>query len=212
MTDSNLLLRSKLSSLGYLWILDTQYCLKVEDVEKNISDYVEHFKLYNPRKKNYNRYGLSLTSKDGGFSGIPDLDSLSEYNQQHGTNFDEMDFREWTPFFKNSEPLKEIMKPFHNYIGRSHILRLDKGGFFPPHRDLCHTSFRLFISLCKKEEDYVFLLDNKKVFFQPGRLYFINTLLTHSLFSFWDESLFVVFNIELSEKAIQAVLQNLSAY
>ena len=41
-------------------------------------DYVK----YNPRKP-IARYGLSLTSLDGGLSGIPDLDSLHEYNQEN---------------------------------------------------------------------------------------------------------------------------------
>ena len=44
-------------------------------------DYVK----YNPRKP-IARYGLSLTSLDGGLSGIPDLDSLHEYNQENKTN------------------------------------------------------------------------------------------------------------------------------
>ena len=33
---------------------------------------------YNPRK-DVNRWGLSITSLDGGLSGVPDLDSLYEY-------------------------------------------------------------------------------------------------------------------------------------
>ena len=150
---------------------------KISEVKKTILSYQTNFKPYNSRKIQYNRYGLSITSKDGGFSGIPDLDSLYEYNKLNGTNFDEPDFREWTPFFKNCIPLQKALGPFHNYIGRSHILRLDKAGFFPPHRDLSNKSFRLFISLCKNKDDYVFILDEKRVFFQPGRLYFINTFL-----------------------------------
>ena len=212
MTDSKLLLQYKLSSLGSYYPLHIKYCLNVDQVDQKIYSYKEHFQSYNPRKKGYNRYGLSLTSKDGGFSGIPDLDSLYEYNQLHGTQYEEMDFKKWTPLFKNSESLKETMQPFHNYIGRSHVLRLNKAGFFPPHKDLSDTAFRLFISLCKEEEDYVFLLEDKKIFFQPGRLYFINTLLTHSLFSFRDKSLFVVFNIELCEGAVETLFQSLSAY
>ena len=212
MNDSKQLLQYKLSSLGSLFTLDVKYCLDVLKVKRHISNYKEHFKPYNPRKEGYNRYGLSITSKDGGFSGIPDLDSLYEYNQLHGTQFEEKDFREWTPFFKNNESLKETMKPFHNYMGRSHILRLNKAGFFPPHRDYSTTSFRLFISLCENEEDYVFLLDDKRVFFQPGRVYFIDTLLTHSLFSFQNYVQFAVFNIDLHEEAVEAVLQNLSAW
>ena len=37
-------------------------------------------------------------------------------------------------------------------------------------------------------------------------------MLSHSLFSFADGSLFVVFNIDLSDVAVNAVLDNLSIY
>ena len=211
MADSNQInLRQQLLTLGNIIPLRKYICST--EVKKTISNYQKHFKPYNPRKVGYNRYGLSITSKDGYFSGVPDLDSLYEYNKLHGTNFDEPDFREWTPFFKNCGSLKSAVKSFHNCIGRSHILRLDKGGFFPPHRDLSYISFRLFISLCDNIQDYVFILDDKRVFFQPNQMYFINTLLSHSLFSFIDGSLFVVFNIDLNKEAVDAVFSNLSIY
>ena len=209
MTASKLInLRQQLLSLGNIIPLRQHVCST--EVKKAISNYKEHFKPYNPRKAHYNRYGLSLTSKDGGFSGVPDLDSLYEYNKLHGTNFNEPDFRKWTPFFKDCTSLKSAIEPFHNYMGRSHILRLNRGGFFPPHRDLSYSSFRLFISLCDNMQDYVFILDDKRIFFQQNQIYFINTLLSHSLFSFIDGCLFVVFNIDLNKEAVQAVLNNLS--
>lgn len=211
MTDSKQTnLYYKLLSLGNVALLKGKYMVIPNEVKKTIAAYQQHFKPYNPRKTGYNRYGLSITSKDGGFSGIPDLDSLVEYNRLNGTNFNEPDFRKWTPFFKNCVSLQEAISPFQNYMGRSHILRLDKGGFFPTHRDISNTSFRLFISLCNNE-NYVFILDEKRVFFQPGRLYFFNSLLCHSLFSFVDQSLFVVFNIDLCREAVITVFKNLSA-
>ena len=51
---------------------------------------------YNPRKP-INRYGLSVTSLDGGVSGIPDLDSLGEYNKENNTQYTERDFETTTP-------------------------------------------------------------------------------------------------------------------
>ena len=198
-------LQYKLSSLGN--IVSLKQFVNPKAVEKSILDYKEHFKTYNPRKKGYNRYGLSITSQDGGFSGIPNLDSLKEYNKRHGTNFDEPDFRKWTPFFKDCKALRDAVSPFHDFIGRSHVLRLDKGGFIPPHRDGSQASFRFFVTLC--EDVYVFLLDEKKIFCQSGKIYYINTMLNHSLFSFRDGSLFIVFNIDLCEDSVKAVYQNL---
>ena len=186
---------------------------KMNHITECICSFEQHFKPYNPRKPGYNRYGLSITSQDGSFSHIPNLDSLNEYNKEHGTSFDEGDFREWTPFFKNCTELREMMAPFHRYMGRSHILRLNKGGFSPFHRDsitLIPRHFRLLISLNNPFHHFVFLLDNERVYFEPGRLYFVNTRLAHSLFSFKDKNDFIVFNIDLCEGSVKAVLSNLA--
>ena len=208
--DTNsIYLQQKLLSLGNVVPLDLN--INFGETKQTISAYKEHFKPYNPRKKEYKRYGLSLTSQDGSLSGIPNLDSLYEYNKLHGTNFNEPDFRKWTSVFNDCSSLKEAMKPFHNCMGRSHILRLDKGGFSPPHRDLCGISFRLLISL-SGIHSHIFILDEKRIFLEDGQLYFINTLLSHSLFSFKDGSLFVIFNIDLTEEAVKAVYNNLSSY
>ena len=181
-------------------------------INKQLLSFDSHFKPYNPRKSGYNRYGLSITSQDGGFAHVPNLDSLSEYNKEHGTNFGEGDFRKWTPFFEACQELREMMTPFHKHMGRSHILRLNKGGFSPPHRDgmtLIPTHFRLLISL-SHSDNFVFLLDNERVFFRRGWLYFFNTQLAHTLFSFTDKNDFIVFNIDLCEDSIRSVLNNLA--
>ena len=47
-------------------------------LERDLDNFSEHWKPYNP-KKHPGREGLSVTSLDGGFSGIPDLDSIREY-------------------------------------------------------------------------------------------------------------------------------------
>ena len=200
-----------LLSLGKVVSLDK--CVNVDSVSKQFLSFGSHFKPYNPRKQGYNRYGLSITSQEGDFSHTPDLDSLNEYNKEHGTSFDESDFKEWTPFFKNCQELREMMTPFHKYMGRSHILRLNKGGFFPPHRDsitVVPKHFRLLISFGDPFHHFVFLLDDERMYLEPGRLYFINTRLVHSLFSFVDKSDFAVFNIDLCEGSVRAVLNNLS--
>ncbi|MCZ0932512.1 MAG: hypothetical protein OXJ52_05100 [Oligoflexia bacterium] len=182
-----------------------------KELEKDISRYKERFKPYNPRKKGYNRLALSLTSHDGGFSGSPDLDSLFEYNQIHNTHYNESDFREPTPFFKSSQTLQTALKPFEGSIGRSHILKLDKGGFFPPHRDGDNGSFRLFFSITSANH-YVFILDEQKISLKLEQFYCLNTNLSHSLFSFKDNSLFAVFNIDLNESSIQSIYKNLESF
>lgn len=199
----------RLSSFGKAVLLYGR--LNVLNMKEKIKIYEKHFKYYNKRKPGYNRYGLSLTSRDGNFSGSPDLDSLKEYNRENNTNLTESDFREWTPLFKECEELQNIIEPFRKYIGRSHVLRLNRGGFFPPHRDdiaFIPRSFRLFISLSDSDH-FVFVLDDETVFFYPGQLYFINTHLSHCIFSFYDKNDFIIFNVDLSEESVKAVIKKL---
>ena len=206
----NVQLNQVLLSLGKVVAL--KIFMDSDLINKHIASFDSDFKLYNPRKTGYNRYGLSITSLEGGFSGIPDLDSLMEYNKEQGTQYSERDFRKWTPFFKSCKELQKAMAPFHKSMGRSRVVRLNRGGFFPFHRDcvsLTPGCFRLLISLTPSDH-FVFLLENERVFFQPGRLYFIDTQLIHSLFSFEERSDFVVFNIDLCEDSVKAVIKNLN--
>ena len=199
-------LHYSLFSLGN--IIPLNIYVESEELEKEISAYKEHFKPYNPRKKGFNRWGLSITSLEGNLTGIPNLDSLLEYNQIHGTDYKESDFRKPSPFFKSSQILKTALQPFEGLIGRSHILKLDKGGFIPPHRDRDLNSFRLFCSITSADR-YVFILDEQKIQLKQGRLYCLNTRLSHSLFSFTDNSLFAVFNIDLNKTSLQSIHKKL---
>ena len=203
-------LHQTLLSLGEVAVLK-KYA-EPEHVNGKIRDFESHFKIYNPRKPGHNRYGLSLTSLDGGFSGIPNLTSIHEYNKEHDTKLSESDFKKRTPFFTACKELVEIMEPFRKHIGRSHVLRLNKGGFSPFHRDcvtLIPDTFRLLISFCSFE-NFVFLLNDKRVLLKPGRLYFVNTRLAHCVFSFTDKSDLAVFNIDLCEDSVNAVLRHLA--
>ena len=57
---------------------------------------------------------MSITSLDGGFSGIPDLDSLKEYNEQHNIYIDEPDIKTLTPFYPYVE---SVLSKFKNHLG-----------------------------------------------------------------------------------------------
>ena len=197
-----------LLSLGN--VVELKRTLSAAAVQKDILKFENYFKPYNPRKPGHNRYGLSITSLDGGFSGKPDLDSLTEYNKENNTRWNEDDFRKKTPFFEKCQALKEITAPWTQSMCRSHVLRLNKGGFFPFHRDSIYPTpqnFRLLIALAHPNH-FVFLLENKRIFFEPGRLYFLNTRLIHSLFSYQNKTDFLVFNIDLQEESAAAVLKN----
>lgn len=159
------------------------------------------WKPYNPRKE-IKRFGCSITSLDGQNSGIPDLDSLYEYNKLHGTEYSEMSFQVKTEFYKYFSFLDQIFE-----LGRSHFLKLESGAFFPYHRDFDLDCFRLIYTWkgCQPS-NLVWILENQVVPLENENWYYINTKKPHALFSFFGSE-FVVFNVLHDAKALKNLIK-----
>ena len=190
--------------------------LKIRCDVKKLFDEVKDFKYlqYNPRK-DIKRYGLSITSLDGNIDGV-DLDSIKEYNKENNTEYDELSFQTFTSVYYESQEIQKITEPFLGHIGRSHILHLPEGGYFPPHRDLPvyveqQNSLRVLVPLkgCNPPDMY-FMYEDKPLHFEHGRAYFLNTNKAHNLFAFKD-SYMIVLNIKTSEKVYQILGDNFQA-
>ena len=144
---------------------------------------------YNPRK-NIERFGCSITSLDGKDTGIPDLDSVYEYNLENRTSYEEKDFCVAT---KHAKPFNNFLNRFQ--VGRCHFIKLPPGGFFPWHRDIDSNTFRIIYTIehCNPV-DLVWLEDDKIIELQDQRWYYINTRKKHCVFSF-QTAIFAVFNV-----------------
>ena len=165
---------------------------------------------YNIRKISNRRFGLSLTSLDGGYSGVPDLDSLREYNIINSTEYTESDFKTRTPIVDSIPGLTEILDDWGDDLGRSHFLKLNAGGFFPPHRDnglmLPTPYFRILIPISKFGVNHMKWIQEDKILqFELGRAYFVNTTKIHSVFSFVDDCVMIVLNIAATERSLQKI-------
>jgi hypothetical protein len=179
----------------------------VEWTETNF-DYVR----YNPRK-NIERYGLSITSLDGGLSGVPDLDSIPQYNRENNTNYHETDFSTFTPVYEY-EGLKKLIQPIEQYVIRSHVLKISPGGYFPPHRDTTgniFNTFRLLVPLDNMNPpNFNFVVDGVLQNWEPGTVYFVDTAKMHYLFNCNAiPSYMVVINTLLNESTVDYVTNNL---
>ena len=183
--------------------------LDIQHIQKVLDESL-HWVQYNPRKQ-IKRYGLSVTSVDGGYSGIPDLDSLREYNMLNGTAFTEKMFRKRTPICDelNLNPLLNMWEP---WLGRAHFLKLDAGGFFPPHRDnglsLPPNTIRILIPIRWKKGSAVWIQDGQILDLEEGKGYFVNTTKNHHLFSYTDNSYLLVLNVMTNPETIHRVAGN----
>ena len=175
---------------------------------RTILDASEHWHQYNPRK-NVNRFGLSLTSLDGGYSGVPDLDSLREYNAINKTNYVEDSFTQYTPMVEELG-LTKFLDLWQPHLGRSHCLRLDAGGFFPPHRDnglnLQSTTVRILIPV--RWKNAVWIQDGQLLNLEEGAAYFLNTTKIHSLFSYQDGNILIVLNVNTHPVSLGKIISN----
>ena len=180
---------------------------------ENLEQFDNDWKPYNPRKIS-NREGLSITSLDGNLSGIPDLDSIGEYNKQHRAKLTEHSFTTKTPVYQYCT---EWLNFIEADICRTHFIRLRPGGYFPIHRDERNieiSNFRLFVAIKNcNYPDMTFILDKKILSFNEGSVYFLNTCKEHYLFnpSLNSINTFMVINVKLTENAVRTVLKNMLA-
>ena len=208
-SNSNLELIQFLAGFGRVIELDLH--INCDALRAELKGLADKWHPYNPRKA-IPRKGLSLVSLDGQSTGVPDLDSLREYNILNGTNYSEKSFQTPTELLGRLRSLTPIVEVFAPWLRRSHLLQLDRGGYFPPHRDAYGPNdgcFRLFAPLINAARNqFNFILDGKVLEFEPGRLYFVDTRLEHSLFSFIDESIHLVLNVELTAESVGRVAQH----
>lgn len=167
---------------------------------------------YQPHKVGYNRYGLSVTSLDGGFSGKPDLYSLREYYRMTGEIYDEMSFKKRTNIVEFLPELNEFLDFWEPSLGRTHFLKFNRGGFFPPHRDngahVNSPTFRILVPINNFGiNDMKWIQEEKVLNLTLGQVYFINTTKLHSVFSFVDNCIMLVLNISADEKILAKMVK-----
>lgn len=169
---------------------DHQKCLS--ELEK----YKDAWQKYNPRDMSNHRYGLPYTSIDGEVIDPISLDSLRQYNDQHGTSYKEESFTSYTEVSDHCESLYEVRDFFNGYTQRAHFLKLFSGGHFPTHRDsLDFKSFRVLVPL--KLNKNSFLYEDHDVNLVPGNVYLVNTLKRHIFKHVEDEEILFVMNIKV---------------
>ena len=184
-------------------VLSLNYLGNTSKILKEIKEF--EWKQYNPRHT-INRYGLSVTSLDGKLNGI-DLDSMYQYNRIHNTKYNELSFKTPTEVYHKSEETQKLIEPFKPWLCRTHFLNIRKGGYFPPHRDWrsieFQPSFRILVPIrdCNPNRLY-FIYDGKTLNFNYGVPYFVNTNKEHSIFSFSDNSIMLVMNIECTKESL----------
>ena len=185
-------------------------------VEKQLDQFEDRWCPYNLKKDSHNnRWGLPITSHTGDVFDNYHLNSFGYMQKYHDIDMKESNFTTPTQVYDTIPEIKKLVDVFAPDIGRVHFLRVDKGGFFPPHRDFHEVSpeyFRMIAVFGRcSPENYVQMFDGKPIYPEAGWLYFANTQLDHSVFSFSDGLYSLVLTVKLNERTRNLIVDNLIA-
>ena len=191
--------------------------LKWKINEHEVLEQLEQFKdnwcPYNVKKDTHNnRWGLPITSHTGDVMDNYHLNSFGYMQKYHDVEMKEENFTTPTEVYNKVPELAKLVDAFKPDIGRVHLLRVDKGGFFPPHRDFPGVGpewMRLLMVFGKcKPENFVHMLDGKPVYPDPGYLYFVNFQLDHSVFSFSDGLYSLILTVKVNQRTHDLIINN----
>jgi hypothetical protein len=208
-TQEQITLEMALLQLGDFEPLDWK--INIEDFKREIKQFDNDWQDYLPRPGRSNpRKGLTLTNMSGrDHRGVP---SLAEAAVRERRRVDELEFSHPTEVYKQCHSLNWFLNEFSN-LGRTFLVKCNQGGHFVPHRDhpgMPREVFRLAVFLENVAPfDYDWLMDDKKLYIEPGRVYYINTRKTHRTISWVDNSIHLIANIPFNNENVSKVIAHL---
>jgi len=177
---------------------------------KELEIFKLNWKRYNPSKPN-NRWGLSVTSIDGGLHGVPDLTSLRDYEIETGQVIHNHDINVTTPVYDHCEELQNLLEPWKPWLGRCHFLRMDSGSFFPDHFDInkedyTYEEIRLVGFVNANEYQFKWIYDDKIIKGRNGSIWYFNGNKRHSVHSVANNMMLLVICLKFDKHLFQKVL------
>ena len=181
---------------------------------KELEPFDADWKKYNPSNEKNNRWGLSVTSLDGGLSGIPDLMSLKQHYDNTGQQVSDSDINVPTRVWTECETVQRILEPFRPWVIRTHFLRLDAGSYFPDHHDMlrrefCRDHIRLTAFVNVNEYSFKWIYDDKIIKCNNGSIWYFNSHKRHCVFSTADNMLIMVILLEFNEDLYFYLMNNM---
>ncbi len=199
-------------------IIPLAFKLDPAQIDLELETFRECWVQYNPSKSSNPRVGLSLTSLDGGMSGIPDLDSIYEWSRETGRKVSEKDFNQTTEAYRGCKTIHPLVECFKPQLGRCRFVKFKAGGHFPPHRDgsvsfQIPDYFRILVFLARTgTDDFHFVHDGKLISYEVGRPYLFNALKTHSVVSFADDAVTLAVSVALNQEMVAKAMSLFKVY
>lgn len=179
----------------------------MKEISKFDNDWID----YLPRTdRPNNRQALAITNLEG--KTHKDNPSLAQASLAARRRLSEKEFSHPTDVYKSCHSLQPFLDQWMP-LGRTFLIKSNIGGYFVPHRD--HPSmprdvFRLivFLNNCAPL-DYDWLMDDRKLQIEMGRVYYVNTRLMHRTISWVNDSIHLILNVPFTTENVAKVIANL---
>lgn len=178
-----------------------------DDIKQFSNDWVD----YLPRTdRPNNRQALVVTNLPG--KTHKDNPSLAQASYAAKRRLSETEFNTPTEVYNKCTSLRQFLDSW-SPLGRTFLVKSNIGGYFVPHRDnpsIPRDVFRLivFLNNCGPL-DYDWLMDDKKMQIEMGRVYYVNTRLTHRTISWVNDSIHLILNVPMTTANVAKVIGNL---
>ena len=189
--------------------------LKVDghSLVQQLEKFEDNWCPYNQNKDTHNnRWGLPVTSHTGDVAENWHLNSFGHMQRYHDVKMKEEDFTTPTEVYKAIPQLASLVDIFAPDLGRVHLLRVDAGGFFPPHRDYPGAGPEYFRLLCTfgkaQPENYAHILDKQLIYPDPEYVHFINFQKEHSVFSYTDGLHSLILTVKLNQRTHDLIIKH----
>lgn len=140
------------------------------------------------------------------------LNSFGHMQRYHDVEMKEENFTTPTEVYNKIPQLASLVDAFAPDIGRVHLLRVDEGGFFPPHRDFPGVGPEYFRLLCTfgkaQPENYAHILDKQLIYPDPEYVHFINFQKEHSVFSYTNGLYSLILTVKLNQRTHDLIIKN----
>jgi hypothetical protein len=171
----------------------------------DLYDFKKQIKPYNDKWVPYlrregvvnNREGLSLIGIEG--DDYNDGLSMPEARKRHGRKLRETDFNTPNQLYKDLPVLHPMLEYFMP-LGRTMLVKVNAGGWFPPHKDapqLTRETFRIvaFLTEATGSDAYEWEMGGRRWPIVPGRAYYVDTRRTHRTHAWMNNSVHLVVNV-----------------
>lgn len=212
-TDETLFAELQLMVLGD--VVPLSQTINQKDFITEISKYDNDWVDYLPRTGwSNNREGMLLIGPKG-YSHTEGLSMPEIAKDLDNDGINEALLSYPTQLYKDMPCLHKTLD-YYSPLGRTFFVKLNKGGWFPPHRDgsqIPRETFRL-VAFFENSDPHSFkwFTNYKQLEIEKGRLYYVDTRKVHETFCNNDNSIHLIINVPLTLENVYKVMNKLKNF